>query len=136
MLLDAGDVGADRDIAAVLGAAFADMQPAAVLELGLEGPRARRLVGGLQQPGLDLGHAADLNHGFVRGSGDHRRFRQPVQFLEVRIAEHQAVARVPQHERLGNGLDRVAQPKIGLDGLLREALLLGDVDGNADQVLA
>ena len=43
VLLDAGDVGADRDIAAVLGAALADMQPAAVVELRLEGARARRL---------------------------------------------------------------------------------------------
>ena len=38
--LERGDVGADRDIAAVLGAAFADVQPAAVLELRFEGPRA------------------------------------------------------------------------------------------------
>ena len=38
--LDVGDVGADRDIAAVLGAALADVQPAAVVELGLEGARA------------------------------------------------------------------------------------------------
>ena len=44
VLLDAGDVGADRDVAAVLGAALADVQPAAVLELRLEGARARRLA--------------------------------------------------------------------------------------------
>ena len=44
VLLDAGDVGADRDVAAVLGAALADMQPAAVVELRLEGARARRLA--------------------------------------------------------------------------------------------
>ncbi len=40
--LQRGDVGADRDIAAVLGAALADMQPAAVVELRLEGARARQ----------------------------------------------------------------------------------------------
>jgi hypothetical protein len=34
VLLDAGDVGADRDVAAVLGAALGDVQPAAVVELG------------------------------------------------------------------------------------------------------
>ena len=34
------DVGADRNIAAVLGAALADVQPAAVFELGLEGAGA------------------------------------------------------------------------------------------------
>ena len=43
VLLDAGDVGADRDVAAVLGAALGDVQPAAVVELRLEGARARRL---------------------------------------------------------------------------------------------
>ena len=41
---------------------------------------------------------------------------------------------VPEHEGFGNGLDRVAQPQVGLDGLLRQALLFGDVDGDADQV--
>ena len=38
--LDLGDVGADRDVAAVLGAPFADVHPAAVVELRLEGTRA------------------------------------------------------------------------------------------------
>ena len=42
--LDGGDVGADRDIAAVLGAPLADVQPAAVVELRLEGARARQLA--------------------------------------------------------------------------------------------
>ena len=36
MALDGGYVGADRNIAAVLGAALADVQPASVVELGLE----------------------------------------------------------------------------------------------------
>ena len=38
--LELGDVGADRDEAAVLGAPLADLQPAAVVELRLEGARA------------------------------------------------------------------------------------------------
>ena len=38
--LQRGDVGADRDEAAVLGAPLADLQPAAVVELRLEGARA------------------------------------------------------------------------------------------------
>ena len=54
----------------------------------------------------------------------------------MRVAEHEAVFGVPQHEGFRNGLDRVAQPQVGLDGLLGEALLLGDVDGDADQVQA
>ena len=52
----------------------------------------------------------------------------------MRIAEHQAVFRVPQHEGFRDGLDRVAQPQVGLHGLFGEALLLGDVDGDADQM--
>ena len=38
------DVGADRDIAAVLGAALVDLQPAPVVELRLEGARAHVLA--------------------------------------------------------------------------------------------
>ena len=136
VLLDAGDVGADRDIAAVLGAALADVQPAAVVELRLEGARARRLGAGLVQPGADLRHAADFDHGFIGCARRDRRIRQLVQALEMRVAQHQAVAGVPQHEGFRNGLDRVAQPQVGLHGLLGEALLLGDVDGDADQVQA
>jgi len=40
MQLDLGDVGADRHIAAVLGAAFADIEPASVFQLGFEGTGA------------------------------------------------------------------------------------------------
>ena len=54
----------------------------------------------------------------------------------MRVAEHEAVFGVPQHEGFRDGLDRVAQPQVGLHGLLGEALLLGDVDGDADQVQA
>ena len=54
----------------------------------------------------------------------------------MRVAEHQAVAGVPQHEGFRDGLDGVAQPQIGLHGLLGETLLLGDVDGNTDQMQA
>ena len=43
--LERGDVGADRDVAAVLGAALADVQPAAVIELGLEGAGAGHVAG-------------------------------------------------------------------------------------------
>ena len=136
VFLDAGDVGADRDVAAVLGAALGDVQPAAVVELRLEGAGARRLRAGLLQAGAHFGHAADLDHGLVRGAGGHGRVRQLVQALEVRIAEHEAVFGVPQHEGLRDGLDRVAQPQVGLHGLLGEALLFGDVDCDADQVQA
>ena len=61
---------------------------------------------------------------------------QMVQFLEIRIAQHQAVLGVPQHEGFRDGLDGVAQPQIGRDRPLDQALLLGDVDGDADQMQA
>src|SRR6476619_4088391 len=54
VFLDAGDVGADRDVAAVLGAALADMEPAAILELRLEGARARRRHAALRQAGVRI----------------------------------------------------------------------------------
>src|SRR6185437_12815387 len=71
--LDLGDVGADRDVAAVLGAAFADMHPAAVVELGLEGTRP----GGLRRRAVVVDHrAADDglgpggDDGFIGRAGD------------------------------------------------------------------
>src|SRR5206468_4236122 len=92
------------------------------------------LACGLVVTGPDLGHAADFEHGLVGCAGDDGRVGQLVQALEVRVAEHEAVARVPQHESFGNGFDRVAQPQIGFHGSLCEALLLGDVDCDPDQV--
>jgi hypothetical protein len=59
-----------------------------------------------------------------------------VQALEVRIAEHQPVVGVPQYEGFRDGLDGVAQPQVGFHSALGEASLLGDVDGDADQVRA
>ena len=137
VLLDAGDVGADRNIAAILGAALADVQPVAVIELRLEGARARRLAWRSRAAGCGLpacGRLRSRSHRRCRAST--ARIRQLVQALEVRVAEHQAVFRVPQHERFRDGLDRVAQPQIGFDSSLGEALLLGDVDGDADQMQA
>ena len=130
------DVGADRDVAAVLGAALADVQPAAVLELRLEGAGAGQ--GRTVADDLVAHHrlAAGGHHGLVgRADGD-RLVRQVVQLLEIGVAEHQPVVGVPQHEGLGDGLDGVAQPHVGGDGLLHQALLLGDVDGDADQMQA
>ena len=133
--LDVGDVGADRDVAAVLGAALADMQPAAVVELRLEGAGARDLA---LARDLRAHHrlASGRDHGLVGGAGRDRLVRQVVQLLEVRVAEHEAVLRVPHHEGFGDGLDGVAQPQVRLDRALDQGLLLGDVDRDADQVRA
>ena len=59
-----------------------------------------------------------------------------MQFLEIRIAQHQAIVGVPQHEGFGYGLDGVAQPQICRRGLFDQALLLGNVDGDADEMQA
>ena len=132
--LDGGDVGADRHVAAVLGAALADVQPAAVLELGLEGARAgdlaRRLITRVRTTGLRPAATTVV----IGRAGPDRLVGQVVQRQEIGVAQHHAVVRVPQHEGLRDGLDRVAQAQIGLDGLLDQRLLLGDVDGDADQV--
>ena len=135
--LERGDVGADRDIAAVLGAALADLQPVAVVELRLEGARAghgrvRRAV----SLGADHVLAAGGDHVLVGRAGGDGVVGQVVQILEVGIAQHQPVVGVPQHEGLRDGLDGVAQAHIGGGGLLDQGLLLGDVDRDADQMQA
>jgi len=135
MLLDLGDVGADRDIAAVLGAPLANIEPGVVLELYLEGARAGH-CGVVSDAAAQLGHAADFGERLVGCAGYHRRVRQLVQALEVRVAQHEAVFGVPQHEGFGNGLDRIAQPQVRLDAAFGEAALFGDVDRDADQVMA
>ena len=132
--LERGDVGADRDVAAVLGAAFADVQPAAVLELRLEGARAGDRVAVADDLVAHHRLAAGGDHRFVGGADGDRLVGQVVQVLEIRIAQHQPVVGVPQHEGLGDGLDGVAQPHVGGDRALDQALLLGDVDGDADQM--
>ena len=136
VLLERGDVGADRDVAAVLGAPLADLQPVAVVELRLEGARAghgRVFAGEL---GADDVLAAGRDHRLVGRAGGDRLVGQAVQVLEVRIAQHQAVVVVPQHEGFRDGLDGVAQAHVGGGGPLDQRLLLGDVDRDADQMHA
>jgi len=134
VFLDLRNIGTDRDVAAVLGAALADVQPATVVELRLECPRAGRER--TRQARADFRHAADFDHGLVGCALLHRRVRQLVQPLEMRVAQHEAVLGVPQHEGFRDGFDGVAQPQIGFDGFLGKTLLLGDVDGDPDQMRA
>ena len=54
----------------------------------------------------------------------------------MRVAQHQPVFGIPQHEGFRDRFDRIAQPQVGLHAALGKAALLGDVDGNADQVQA
>jgi hypothetical protein len=65
-----------------------------------------------------------------------RAVRQVVQLLEVGVAQHQTVLRIPQHEGFRDGLDRVAQANVGRHRLLHQLLLLGHIDGDADEVQA
>ena len=59
-----------------------------------------------------------------------------MQLLKIRIAQHQAIVGIPQYEGFRDGLDGVAQPHVGGDSFLDQVLLLGDVDGDADQMQA
>ena len=134
--LERGDVGADRDIAAVLGAPLADVQPAAILELSLEGACAGNIRAAGDRLGAHHRLAAGGDHEFVRGAYHDRLVGQIVQLLEIRIAQHQTIVGIPHHEGFRDGLDGVAQPHVGGHGLLHQVLLLGDVDGDADHMQA
>ena len=79
-------------------------------------------------PGID-----DRCH---RRSGDDRLVGQIVQRLEIGVAQHQPIVGIPQHEGFGDGLDGVAQPHVRRGGLLDHRFLLGDVDGDAEQMQA
>ena len=65
--------------------------------------------------------AAGGDHVVVGRAGGDRRVGQAVQLLELRVAQHQAVVGVPQHEGLGDRLDGVAQPDVGGGGPLDQA---------------
>ena len=136
VLLELGDVGADRDIAAVLGPAFADMQPAPVIEERFEGAGARRLRLVIGDRGPDDRFLSGGHDRGVSRAGYDGFVRQVMQLLEVRVAQDQAVVGVPQHECFRNRLDGVAQPQVRRRGLLHQRPLLGGVDGDADEVQA
>src|SRR5262249_11619728 len=78
--------------------------------------------------------ASRRHHRLVGGAGLDRLVRQVVQFLEIRVAQYEAILRVPDYECLGNRLDRIAQPQVSFHGALDQRLLLGDVDGDADEM--
>ena len=138
--LDGGDVGADRNIAAVLGAPLTLMcsqRPSSswaskVRAAGI----ARAFAGGMLagRLGAELRLAAGGDDLVIGHAGSDRLVGEVVQRLEVRIAQHQPVVGVPQHEGLRNGLDGIAQPHVRRRGLFRHRLLLGDVDGDAEQM--
>ncbi len=135
LLLQLGDVGADRDRAAILGAPTVDLEPAAVREPRLVGARADAAALRPDRLAVHVGLGAD-RHDLVMGhAGVERLGRQLVKLLVFCIAENEAVRGVPEHEGFRDRLDRVAQMGVGRGGALGHAALLGDVDRDADEVL-
>ena len=57
-----------------------------------------------------------------------------VQLLEFRIAQHEVVVGIPEHESLRDRLDGVVQARVGLGGLLLQPALLGHVHRDADEM--
>ena len=57
-----------------------------------------------------------------------------MELLEFRIAEHEVVVGIPEHEGLGDRLDGVVQAGVGAGGLLVQAALLGHVHRDADEM--
>ena len=54
-----------------------------------------------------------------------------MEFLEIRVAQHEPILGVPYDECLGNGLYGIAQPQIRFNCALHQGLLFGDVYGDA-----
>ena len=68
MALQRRDVGADRNIAAVLGATLVDLQPAPVAELRLEGTGALRLLFAEDDLRVNQGRRSALHDLDIRGA--------------------------------------------------------------------
>ncbi len=135
LLLQLGDVGADRDRTAVLGAPPVDLEPASVRESRLIGGRADCAPRGADRLAVDIGLRAQRHDLVMRDAATQRLGRKLVQLLVFGVAKDEAVGRIPQHEGLRDRLDRVAQMSIRRRGALGHAALLGDIDRDADEML-
>ncbi len=135
LLLQLGDVGADRDRAAILRAPAVDLQPASVREPRLIGGRADRASRGSDRLAVDIGLCAQ-RHDLVMGDAATERFGgELMQLLVFGVAEHEPVGRIPQHEGFRYRLDRVAEMGIRRRRALGHAALFRDVDRDADEML-
>ena len=100
VLLDLGDVGADRDGAAVARLQLVDLQPAPVGELPLEGGAAARAVG-IGEPALrDEGHHAALRSSSRGVPGIDVAVRQAVVLLVLASCTSPAGRRRPTARRI------------------------------------
>ena len=66
--------------------------------------------------------------------GLHQIVGQPVELLVLAVAKDEAVVGVPQHEGLRDRLDGVAQAQVASARRFGQPTLLGDVDGDADEM--
>ena len=133
MQLELGDVGADGDEAVVGGAALRQEQPAAVRQQRLGGALAAGE--GRAGHGMAVDRLAGLGHdGGQRRAARHVRLGQAEGLAIFGIAQDQAILAVAQDEGLGDVLDGVVELGVGLVGAARQLLLLGHVDGHADQM--
>jgi len=114
-----------------------DLQPATVGEtrfIGARVARPERLAAGLHVGlAVDERRRAERSELSIGRADLDRLGRQIVQALVFRVAQHQVVRRVPQDEGFRDRFDRLAQPLIGGRRLFGLALLVADVDGDADQ---
>ena len=134
MAFERGDVGADRNIAAVLGAPFIDLEPAAIAKPRLVGARPGKRPFAERDLRLNDGGRSFRHHLHIRRSGGDRIIREMMEFLELGIAHDKTVVGVPKNESLRYGLDGIAQAQIGRGGALRKGLLFGYVDGDPHEV--
>ena len=104
VLLQLRDVGADRDGAAVARLQLVDLQPAPVRQLPLEGGAARAV--GVGEPAFRRERLHALLDRLARRARCDVAFPETVVLQELRVAHHQPVGGVPQHEGFRGVLDR------------------------------
>ena len=89
---------------------------------------------GIGEPALrSEGEHALLEH-LAGRARHHVAVRQPIVLLELGVAHDQTFAGIPQHEGFVDVLDRGPEPHVRRFRAQRQVPLLGDVDGDADQL--
>ena len=136
-LLELGDVGIDRDCAAVLGAALADHHPAAVgAALHLRLARIAMLLQAIRNPFLDAAFRildiapfrSTADDGLERRAGGEFEVQARIkQVAVVGIADHQPVLAVVADEAFGDALDRLGEPALAAQPRLLGAAQWRDV---------
>src|SRR5262249_22983188 len=107
MPFDCCYVCANRHVAAVLGAPFADMQPASVFELRLERARARDAWTSHRNFVANHRFTTSRYDRFIRRPDGDCLVGEMVEFLKVGIAKHKAIICIPQDEGFRYGLDGI-----------------------------